>query len=615
MPIKPHYYFLVSLLLSLFSFSSTAQVNHVIDSLTQELEETSGAIEKVSINYQLGKNYFRANNLSQAAKYAELSYDGAKKIGLDSTVANAAKMWGIISIYQRDTDGAIRLLKESNHVYLNLKDSAGLTSTYSLLSNVYNQYLNNPSKAFLYIDSAERYYREKDIDKIVFGKIVKGTIFTNVSEYQYALDEYYSALDLAEGDTSKMVSLHINLGTVFYAMGNKESALEYYRSGLKLAPKGERQQASLYYNISTYYHDKNKEDSAMLFLNRARLIFENNQEIKELFFAKIKTCDYLLEFGKKDAAQEQFSTIDTTGLSIKEKLMWWRLSYNLGAPLIDLSEFSRKFYLVKDILDDDSYLKLSDFFFEQFAKTGKVKRALEFKILYSDRKDLIVESEKVALGHAVKIKRIVLAKNKEITDSRILNDRLKYSVQIEEERNTKWRYTTVLSIILSLILIYSIYILYKRKSDKLKFNKKELAHEKMRKEILLNKLKVAKESMNIKNLEIETLLSDPARNQIYSNSSDAMMTNLKDRNWSIFLSDFELIYPVFFDTITNSISVPLSKNERRLCALIKLNLSNKEMSEYVFVSQESIKKAKNRLFKKFGKQGSGQEISDLIRNI
>jgi DNA-binding CsgD family transcriptional regulator len=322
-----------------------------------------------------------------------------------------------------------------------------------------------------------------------------------------------------------------------------------------------------------------------------------------------------LNFDKKDSARSLFKEIDTTSLSLKEKLSWWILSYNVGEPTIGLNELASNFHLTKAVLDDETYLKVSNFLFEKYTTAGIVKRALEFKTLYSDRKDSIVESEKVALGHAVKLKRIVSAKNEEIVDSRIANDKLKYSIQIEEERNKKWRYTTILSIMLSLILLYSLYILYKRKSDKLKFNKKELKHEKMRKEILINKLESAKQSMNDKNLEIDVLLANVSRNNLDSAAVDTMMTNLKDRNWAIFLSDFELIYPHFFEAVTKYTTAPLSKNERRLCALIKLNLSNKEMSDYVFVSQESIKKAKNRLFKKFQKQGSGQEISDLLRNL
>jgi DNA-binding CsgD family transcriptional regulator len=225
-----------------------------------------------------------------------------------------------------------------------------------------------------------------------------------------------------------------------------------------------------------------------------------------------------------------------------------------------------------------------------------------------------MEKEKIAKGHAVQLKRIVSRKNKEISESKISNEKLKYSVQIEEERKQKWKFTSALLILITLSTMFSLYVVIKRKRDKQKFNKKELAHEKMRREILVYKLESAKKAVNDKNTEIESLLLNISRDNIENGAAETMMANLKDRNWFIFLSEFELIYPHFFDSISEHMESSISKNERRLCALIKLGLSNKEMSEYVFVSQESIKKAKNRFFKKFQIQGTGQEISDMIRN-
>lgn len=603
------------ILFSTFSFDSLAQKNAIIDSLTLKLKSTNDRYKRVLINYQLGNHYFTANDLSQAAKHAELSYNDAKELKVDSTAAKASNMWGIISAYQGKTEQAVRLLKESNRISIQLKDSVGITATYSLLSNVYNRMLNDPIMAFSYIDSAERYYQKGDVQKIIFGKIVKGAIFTNLSEYQYALEEYYSALDLAEGDSSQTVSLYINIGAVFYAMGNKENSLKYNKKALKLRPKSEVSLATIYVNTASNYYDKAQEDSAMLFINRAREIFEKNKNVKELFHTKIETCRYLLEFGKKDSAQVYFTTIDTLGLNQKEKLNWWVLSYRVGSPAIGLSDLVRKFHEVKGVFDDDSYLSVTQFLFEEYQRRGQFKKALEFKILYADRKDSIMKNEKIARGHAVELKRIMSAKNKEILRSKATNDKLKYSVQIEAERKQKWKYTTILLILISVTLVFSLFIVFKRKSDKIKFNKKELAYEKIQKEILINKLETAKRSVVDKNIEMESLLLSFSNNNLEKGSADTMMANLKDQNWSTFLSDFELIYPYFFDTISTHTTASLTKNERRLCALIKLNLSNKEMSEYVFVSQESIKKAKNRLFKKFKTPGTGQEISDFIRNV
>ena len=109
-----------------------------------------------------------------------------------------------------------------------------------------------------------------------------------------------------------------------------------------------------------------------------------------------------------------------------------------------------------------------------------------------------------------------------------------------------------------------------------------------------------------------------ANNQKIENgteSAEELMNNLNDRNWPNFLSEFELVFPQFFPRLNELSEGLLSKNERRLCCLIKLNLSNKEIAEYVFVSPESVKKAKNRLFKKLKLNESESAVSAKIRNL
>lgn len=609
---KRLFFSLFILINSLSSFSQDAQV---IDSLTQELENTINLKQAVLVNYQLGKNYFRANNLTLASEHAESCYEGAKTLQLDSIVGNAANLWGIISVYQGNTDHSILLLKESNRIAHSLKDSSGITSTYSLLSNVYNQVLNDPAMAFTYIDSAEQFYQNKEVDKIVFGKIVKGTIFTHVSEYPLALKEYYSALDLSQGDTSKMVSLHINLGAVFSRMGNIESAFQHYRMGLTLNPKSEIELAILYNNIADYYHAKNKKDSTLLFINRAQSIFEKNKRRQQLFVSQLKICQYFMDFNQVEEAQNLFETIDTSGLNTKEKLMWFALGYKVAKPKITPIELTKKFETISDLIEDELYLSVTKLLSEQYNLMGVTTKALKYSQLYSGRRDSILAQEKVVLGHRVQLNRIVSAKNKVLMEAQLANEQLKVSYAIEGERRKKWRNTTLLSIALLLIILYSFRIVVKRKKEKLIYNEKELENEKRQAALLINKLERAKQSVTDKNREIELLLLNNSKASLDGTSVDKMMTNLKERNWSNFLLDFELIYPKFFEAISSHISAPLSKNERRLCALIKLNLSNKEMGEYVFVSQESVKKSKNRLYKKFTGNQSGQEISDLLRNI
>jgi len=65
-------------------------------------------------------------------------------------------------------------------------------------------------------------------------------------------------------------------------------------------------------------------------------------------------------------------------------------------------------------------------------------------------------------------------------------------------------------------------------------------------------------------------------------------------NWNEFEAFFENVHPGFYQKIQSDFS-NLSLNDRKLCALIKLNFSTKEISSITNHSVDAVKKAKTRL--------------------
>ncbi len=70
-------------------------------------------------------------------------------------------------------------------------------------------------------------------------------------------------------------------------------------------------------------------------------------------------------------------------------------------------------------------------------------------------------------------------------------------------------------------------------------------------------------------------------------------------NWNEFEMTFERVYNTFYDNLNNRFP-DLTPNEKKICAFIKLNLSNKQISSITFSNENAIKKAKTRLRKKIG---------------
>jgi DNA-binding CsgD family transcriptional regulator len=64
-----------------------------------------------------------------------------------------------------------------------------------------------------------------------------------------------------------------------------------------------------------------------------------------------------------------------------------------------------------------------------------------------------------------------------------------------------------------------------------------------------------------------------------------------------FYSNFEKIYPKFRPSLQKIIS-DITANELKLCALLRLNLSSKEIAQLLNITPESVNKARYRLRKK-----------------
>ena len=86
-----------------------------------------------------------------------------------------------------------------------------------------------------------------------------------------------------------------------------------------------------------------------------------------------------------------------------------------------------------------------------------------------------------------------------------------------------------------------------------------------------------------------------------------------DNNWDNFTKYFEQVHKDFNSNVKNKYT-NVTSNELRLMALLKMNLTSKEIANILNISQDGIKKARQRLRKKL--QLSPQDsLSDRILSI
>jgi len=98
--------------------------------------------------------------------------------------------------------------------------------------------------------------------------------------------------------------------------------------------------------------------------------------------------------------------------------------------------------------------------------------------------------------------------------------------------------------------------------------------------------------------EIEKNTDPTGKKKINTLISDYKRTSYNS-NWDEFEILFEKIHSSFYEKLNEQFP-SLTANERKICAFLKLNMSNKDIAQITFQSDEALKKARLRLRQKLG---------------
>ena len=106
-----------------------------------------------------------------------------------------------------------------------------------------------------------------------------------------------------------------------------------------------------------------------------------------------------------------------------------------------------------------------------------------------------------------------------------------------------------------------------------------------------------RDSRSIKMLEdIEKNTNEEGKKSVRSLIADYKLQSYNS-NWNEFELLFEKVHHSFHDKLNEQFP-ELTPNERKLCVFLKLNMSNKQIAQITFQSDEALKKARLRLRKK-----------------
>lgn len=483
------------------------------------------------------------------------------------------------------------------------------------------------SALHLYQASFDYYINANDTLSAVNTLVEIALTYGHTAQYQSAYDNLWQALllaDLANNDEAK-VQVYTQLGRYYSFYKRKEKSITYLKHALQLGKKlvnsGQLEKSDLsrnYYALCSTYGDLNDIPMAKIYLDSCFQIQKESSNLNNNNYLYFQKATIQSAEGNHQAALNTLSEIQP-----------WFSQNNPGFKVLlytSIGDVNKR--LTNLNIAEKNYLKALDI-------SNKYKSHLDFVPTIHERLSVLYK-EKGDFKQAFTNLQKVQALDKQFFDSRSKNNASLLEIK-DEFRETKEQQEKYLQeqrvaqleqeerlanmqktlwIVISIFLLFAgiLYFKYFRNKHK---TEKELIRKKRELEI-----QQANELLELKNREL-------AASSLKLIEKDEILATLKERlsqgkgdmkegelkkivrsisssnaqNWDEFETRFISVNKEFFKKLNKQFP-KLTRGDLKLCSLIKLNLTSKEMAKLLGISLESVHTNRYRLRKKLGLEKS-----------
>ncbi|NOX87130.1 MAG: tetratricopeptide repeat protein [Chlorobi bacterium] len=584
------------------------------------------------------------NSPQQSLIHAKMASRLLERFGQDDTLLPQAYFQTAYAYFMLGrTDSSVMWLNR----ILSLPD-AGIkikAKSLNLLCIDYRKLGNNQKASQMAQEAIAAYRSVNDSSGIMDAIINNAKVYHISGNNKKAMQLYMNALEYADGINNpvKVGFLYSMIANVYMDIEQPEKGKEYYRKAIQKLKfnKQSNRYADLLNNYGIVFYDEGMYDSALFYYNQAMDIYQQigQTDAIAVSYQNIGITYVQIQDEKKGLrflhkAQDIFKKLELPGDQAS-------VNVDLGNAFIETRQYdSASFYLeraleISDNIQNTYYKKQALFaLYELYEKSGNDRQALNYYKKYSAFKDSLdnqsmkknLQELEVRYQTAQRENEIARLKNRELLD--------------------KAQKRLLIVGIIGLILVFGFaltVILIRRKKDKVIQHQRILMH---RKEEELAKAELARRQAYEKQLERELeyktkQLATHALNMMQKNKllqditndiearinsadckSKEAMTEVKmsikqglnvDKDWDLFKMYFEQINKDFFREL-KKMNNRLTGNDYKLAALIKLNMSIKEMASVLNISPDSLKNARYRLKKKLNLREE-DNLNGVIRDI
>tara|TARA_R110002073_G_scaffold139232_2_gene289232 strand:- start:7131 stop:8993 length:1863 start_codon:yes stop_codon:yes gene_type:complete len=598
------------LLLLLFSTGLNAQNTKLIDSLKLELKNNKeDDTVKVAI---LGMLYERLMySQPEAAKNYSLKELGiSKKIGYKKGIATGNRHIGNYYENRSEYDSALHYYTKAKIGYKEINNSRGLIFINHSLSSIkqstgaLDEAIGLTNETLKIIEEHEK---EGDLKTKFIGAQhnVLANIYIQKGNYRIALLEALKALKYLEeiNDEARRADVIKQIGDIESNLENHKKSIEYFKQAIDIYKKLDDKVYLAYaYNSLGISHQNLKD------YKNAEASYNSAISYAKEVDAKLPLSGGLLKLAELEIINKNYSKatqllMDTKAIAEKENIQLrlattYDLLSQIDYGLNNFSEALNKNNRAITISKTNGALHLLQNMYQYRSEIldtlNQHKEAIVYLKASQKIKDSLFSTKKIQQIEELRTIYETEKKEQEIKNQKNEIDLLNIKNKVSKQQ----RLLLGLGLLLAIIGLYAFYQRLKRNKVEKEIMKADLEFK--TKELTTHALHLAKKNEVLNDLKqkAKVLKADANADPGYQMLIQTINFDLQDdNNWENFSKYFQEVYKDFNSNAQQKFP-GITINDLRLMALLKMNLSSKEIANILNISLDGIKKARQRLRKK-----------------
>lgn len=451
-------------------------------------------------------------------------------------------------------------------------------------------------------------------------------IYNEKDAFDIALSYYLKAYEYyhQKEDKSEKYTLENSLAIIYARLNNKDRAMFYFNGLLKhyKATKQPLFVAKALNNIGKLYSSNNQQDSAMVYFNKSLALSKQvkDTELEIILYNNLGMC--YASLNNFDAATAYFYKSKKLAEKKGDKRMKAWIYNSLSHLYLTKKEpDSSLFYSQKA----ETLLAARKFTFENLSALENLYKSYVLKEDYKNATHYFEAFNTLRDSLGIEMKAMTVEKLK-------LEQQYKENEELRDLRESRAQFKYLIFGFGLIILLLLAGILLIRSRNRLTNAKLEKdLFESKKKELdanleLKNKELMMRSMMEIQRSEIIEHVSDELKElrlqlprKEYQQAIDTIIKKLgKDTAEDDVWKEFELHYGQVYETfykILDEKHPELTYRDKRLCALLKLNLSTKEISRITGQTVKSLENARTRLRKKLNLTNTNENLTDYLSSL